>query len=61
MLHSARQGNDILVSLANAGVQRNGRWLVRGVEFSVSKGEIVTLIGPTAREIHQRKNRRSVW
>lgn len=46
MLHSARQGNDILVSLANAGVQRNGRWLVRGVEFSVSKGEIVTLIGP---------------
>jgi len=39
-------GNDILVSLANAGVQRSGRWLVRGVEFSVSKGEIVTLIGP---------------
>lgn len=27
-------------------VQRNGRWLVRGVEFSVSRGEIVTLIGP---------------
>ncbi len=35
-----------LVSLANAGVRRNGRWLVRGVEFSVSRGEIVTLIGP---------------
>ena len=46
MLHSAPKGNDILVSLSNAGVQRNGRWLVRGVEFSVSKGEIVTLIGP---------------
>ncbi|MDH0868760.1 zinc ABC transporter ATP-binding protein ZnuC [Rhizobium pusense] len=46
MLHSAHPGNEILVSLANAGVQRNGRWLVRGVEFSVSKGEIVTLIGP---------------
>lgn len=46
MLHSAHRGNEILVSLANAGVQRNGRWLVRGVEFSVSKGEIVTLIGP---------------
>ncbi|MFK0208215.1 zinc ABC transporter ATP-binding protein ZnuC [Agrobacterium sp. NPDC090283] len=46
MLHSARKGNDTLVSLANAGVQRNGRWLVRGVEFSVSRGEIVTLIGP---------------
>jgi ABC-type multidrug transport system ATPase subunit len=25
---------------------RNGRWLVRGVDFSVSRGEIVTLIGP---------------
>ena len=46
MLHSAHRGKEILVSLANAGVQRNGRWLVRGVEFSVSKGEIVTLIGP---------------
>ncbi|MCJ2873068.1 zinc ABC transporter ATP-binding protein ZnuC [Rhizobium pusense] len=46
MLHSTHPGNEILVSLANAGVQRNGRWLVRGVEFSVSKGEIVTLIGP---------------
>ncbi len=46
MLHSAPKGNEILVSLSNAGVQRNGRWLVRGVEFSVSKGEIVTLIGP---------------
>ncbi|KAA3529260.1 ATP-binding cassette domain-containing protein [Agrobacterium tumefaciens] len=46
MLHSAHEGKEILVSLSNAGVQRNGRWLVRGVEFSVSKGEIVTLIGP---------------
>ncbi|EJT04994.1 metal ABC transporter ATP-binding protein [Rhizobium sp. CCGE 510] len=35
-----------LVSLENVGVVRNGRWLVRGVEFSVSRGEIVTLIGP---------------
>ncbi|RVP00114.1 ATP-binding cassette domain-containing protein, partial [Sinorhizobium meliloti] len=35
-----------LVSLANAGVRRNGRWLVRGVDFSISRGEIVTLIGP---------------
>ncbi|EJZ18072.1 metal ABC transporter ATP-binding protein [Rhizobium sp. Pop5] len=35
-----------LVSLDNVGVFRNGRWLVRGVEFSVSRGEIVTLIGP---------------
>jgi zinc transport system ATP-binding protein len=35
-----------LVSLAGAGVFRNGRWLVRGVDFSVRPGEIVTLIGP---------------
>jgi len=35
-----------LVSLSNVGVQRSGRWLVRGVDFSVSRGEIVTLIGP---------------
>ncbi|MGF0538007.1 ATP-binding cassette domain-containing protein [Agrobacterium sp. ES01] len=35
-----------LVTLTNAGVNRNGRWLVRGVGFSVSRGEIVTLIGP---------------
>lgn len=37
---------DPLVTLADAGVSRNGRWLVRGVDFSVSPGEIVTLIGP---------------
>lgn len=35
-----------LVSLVGAGVYRNGRWLVRGVDFSVRPGEIVTLIGP---------------
>lgn len=35
-----------LVSLNGAGVYRNGRWLVRGVDFSVRPGEIVTLIGP---------------
>lgn len=35
-----------LVSLTGAGVHRNGRWLVRGVDFSVRPGEIVTLIGP---------------
>ncbi len=31
-----------LVSLTGAGVYRNGRWLVRGVDFSVRPGEIVT-------------------
>src|SRR6218665_1584761 len=35
-----------LVSLEGVGVRRQGRWLVRGVEFSISPGEIVTLIGP---------------
>ncbi|WP_180901386.1 ATP-binding cassette domain-containing protein [Martelella soudanensis] len=40
------QSNDLLVSLDNAGLSRNGRWLVRGVSFSVRRGEIVTLIGP---------------
>ncbi len=35
-----------LVLLQDAGIRRNGRWLVRGVEFSVRRGEIVTLIGP---------------
>ncbi|OHV76664.1 metal ABC transporter ATP-binding protein [Rhizobium sp. LCM 4573] len=37
---------DKLVSLDNAGIRRDGRWLVRGVEFSIRKGEVVTLIGP---------------
>jgi zinc transport system ATP-binding protein len=35
-----------LVSLSNVGVRRSGRWLVRGIDFSVRRGEIVTLIGP---------------
>lgn len=37
---------DNLISLSDAGVQRGGRWLVRGVDFAVKAGEIVTLIGP---------------
>ncbi len=35
-----------LLQMSNAGIERTGRWLVRGVEFSVAAGEIVTLIGP---------------
>ncbi|XUY28050.1 zinc ABC transporter ATP-binding protein ZnuC [Agrobacterium sp. rho-8.1] len=46
MLHSPAKNDGKLVSLSNAGIQRSGRWLVRGVDFSVSRGEIVTLIGP---------------
>lgn len=37
---------ETLVSLENAGIRRDGRWLVRGVDFSISRGEVVTLIGP---------------
>jgi len=38
--------SQILVELLNAGIQRGGRWLVRGVDLTVRRGEIVTLIGP---------------
>ncbi|WP_410767680.1 ATP-binding cassette domain-containing protein [Endobacterium cereale] len=41
-----RQKGDELVTLAGAGIQRSSRWLVRGVDFSIHRGEIVTLIGP---------------
>ncbi|MBX4866999.1 ATP-binding cassette domain-containing protein [Rhizobium bangladeshense] len=46
MLSPANTKGERLVSLENVGVLRDGRWLVRGVDFSVSRGEIVTLIGP---------------
>lgn len=35
-----------LVRLENAGLSRDGRWLVREVSLNVNPGEIVTLIGP---------------
>lgn len=38
--------NNQLVELNRAGVRKGGSWLVRGVDLSVSPGEIVTLIGP---------------
>jgi zinc transport system ATP-binding protein len=40
------EGADALVTLSGAGVLRGGRWLVRGVDLTVRRGEIVTLIGP---------------
>ena len=46
MLNAPVQTAPPLVSLENVGVRRNGRWLVRGIDFSVRRGEIVTLIGP---------------
>jgi zinc transport system ATP-binding protein len=35
-----------LLSLSNAGLNKAGNWVVRGVDLSVRAGEIVTLIGP---------------
>ena len=39
-------GSQIYISLTNAGVYRDNKWLIRGIDLSVRKGEIVTLIGP---------------
>jgi len=38
--------SDPLVSLRGAGYKHADRWLVEGVDLTVSHGEIVTLIGP---------------
>ncbi|MEP4378296.1 MAG: metal ABC transporter ATP-binding protein [Alphaproteobacteria bacterium] len=35
-----------LVTLENVGLNRGGRWLVRGIDLAVRRGESVTLIGP---------------
>jgi zinc transport system ATP-binding protein len=35
-----------LVRLTRAGIRKGADWLVRGVDLTVSPGEIVTLIGP---------------
>ena len=37
---------NVVLSLSGAGVQKRGRWLVRGIDLTLAKGEIVTLIGP---------------
>jgi zinc transport system ATP-binding protein len=37
---------DPLLETRGLGVQRGGRWLVRGVDLTVRPGEIVTMIGP---------------
>lgn len=42
----ARNGHEVLVDVAGAGVRRDRRWLVEGVDLSIRRGEIVTLIGP---------------
>ena len=38
--------SDFLVKIENAGIFRSSKWLVRDVSLAVSKGQIVTLIGP---------------
>lgn len=46
--HSARGRGEaeILVHAEGIGVEGQDRWLVRGVDLTVRRGEIVTLIGP---------------
>ncbi len=46
MLNTIDRTSEPLVRLSGAGVQRAGRWLVRGVDMDIRPGEIVTLIGP---------------
>lgn len=43
---SAGDAGTILARLDGAGVMRGGRWLVRNVDLTVRRGEIVTVIGP---------------
>ncbi|MEP1207476.1 MAG: metal ABC transporter ATP-binding protein [Rhizobiaceae bacterium] len=38
--------DNALIRLNNVGLERGGRWLVRGVSFDILPGQIVTLIGP---------------
>jgi len=45
MVLSAKE-QEPLIDLRNVSVKRGGRWLVRGVDMSIARGEIVTLIGP---------------
>ncbi len=42
----AVETGDVLIEALGAGVSRGDRWLVRGVDLTIRRGEIVTLIGP---------------
>lgn len=46
MLKTIDRAGEPLVRLSGVGVQRTGRWLVRGVDMEIRPREIVTLIGP---------------
>ncbi len=37
---------DLLIQARGIGVQRRDRWLIRGIDLTVRRGEIITLIGP---------------
>jgi len=41
-----RVKGETLITLTNAGVRQGGRVLVEGIDLSIARGEIVTLIGP---------------
>jgi zinc transport system ATP-binding protein len=42
----ARIPHENVVKVRGAGVRRDGRWLVEGIDLAIRRGEIVTLIGP---------------
>lgn len=42
----ARVPSDEMVKVRGAGVRRGERWLVEGIDLTIRRGEIVTLIGP---------------
>lgn len=37
---------NLLIKLDNIGIFRSNKWLIRGISLELSKGEIVTLVGP---------------
>ncbi len=37
---------ELLVEARGLGIRRDGRWLIDGIDLTVRRGEIVTLIGP---------------
>ena len=55
-----KSDSSTLIELKNAGVKRAGKWLVRGITFSLHAGEIVTLIGPNGAEKQPQQKWRSV-
>lgn len=46
MLKPAPSQDTTLFQLKGAGIERSGRWIVRDIDLSLERGEIVTLIGP---------------